>query len=43
LDDSNRRALLGAAGKEKAKEYDWRKVIPIFDQVYENLLAPEIS
>ncbi len=40
LDDPNQRARLGVAGREKAKEYDWRKVIPLFNQVYKSLLAP---
>ena len=37
LQDSDFRAQLGKTGREFSQQYDWRKVIPIFDQVYEAL------
>jgi glycosyltransferase involved in cell wall biosynthesis len=37
LQDSELRAQLGKRGQEFSWQYDWRKVIPIFDEVYDAL------
>ena len=37
LQDSQRRAQLGETGRKFAQQYDWREVIPIFDEVYDAL------
>jgi glycosyltransferase involved in cell wall biosynthesis len=37
LQESQRRIQLGVMGRKFAKQYDWRKVIPMFDEVYDAL------
>jgi glycosyltransferase involved in cell wall biosynthesis len=37
LQESQRRIQLGVMGRIFAKQYDWRKVIPMFDEVYDAL------
>jgi glycosyltransferase involved in cell wall biosynthesis len=37
LQESRRRVQLGVMGRKFAQQYDWRKVIPLFDEVYDAL------
>jgi len=37
LQESRRRVQLGVMGRKFAQQYDWREVIPIFDEVYDAL------
>jgi glycosyltransferase involved in cell wall biosynthesis len=37
LKDKALRNQLGKAGREFARQYDWRKVIPLFDEVYDTI------
>jgi glycosyltransferase involved in cell wall biosynthesis len=39
LRDEEKRGNLGRRGREYAAQYDWRKVIPGFDAVYQELLS----
>lgn len=38
LMDEGRRAVLGEAAKEFATRYDWRRIIPLVSELYEDLL-----
>lgn len=40
LDDENLRRRLGATGRARASEFDWRRVSVDILEVYENILAP---
>lgn len=37
LDDSTERDRLGSAARTFAAQYDWRQVVPLFDEVYEQV------
>ena len=39
LQNPHLRAQLGAVGREFARRYDWREVIPLFDEVYDALAS----
>jgi len=39
IDNSNERARLGMNAQSFAQEYDWRKITPIFDKIYAQLLS----
>ena len=39
LQESRRRDQLGVMGRKFAQQYDWRKVIPLFDEVYDALVC----
>ncbi len=43
LENADLRSRLGQNGREKAVKYDWRVVVPLFDQVYESLLMEHAS
>lgn len=37
LDNQNKRTHLGSAGRRYAEQYDWRRIIPLFEDVYDAL------
>ena len=39
LDDRERRSQLGDRARRFAQQYDWRRVVPRFIEIYEDLLA----
>jgi glycosyltransferase involved in cell wall biosynthesis len=41
LDDHTLASRLGIAGRELAARYDWRRVVPAFDALYEQLLTEQ--
>lgn len=38
VDHQEKREQLGKAGRRYAEDYDWRRIIPLFDDIYDTLL-----